>query len=91
MDEPNDFDESNESNDFDEIKNELNAYIENKLLIMKITKPNLAFFWRNYLNKYIIHLSKLIGQMDYINSNINLDYDISREQIMMLYTLANMQ
>tara|TARA_B100001063_G_C16583088_1_gene461737 strand:+ start:138 stop:377 length:240 start_codon:yes stop_codon:yes gene_type:complete len=68
----------------------LKQYVETQISFMREDKPNLAFFWRRYMDVYINRIIKILKQMESVNENEFMDKDFTREQIMLLYLMSDL-
>ena len=65
-------------------------YLDIQITSMREDKPNLAFFWRRYMDVYINRLTKTLRQIESINQNEFMDTDFKSEQIMLLYLMSDL-
>ena len=65
-------------------------YIDTQITTMREDKPNLAFFWRRYMDVYINRITKTLRQLESINQNEFMDTDFKSEQIMLLYLMSDL-
>lgn len=68
----------------------LKQYVDSQITIMREDKPNLGFFWRRYMDVYLNRIAKTLNQLQSINENEFMDRDFSREQIMLLYLMSDL-
>ena len=67
----------------------LKEYVDSHISTMREDKPNLAFFWRRYMDIYLNRIAKTLKQIESVNENEFMDRDFTREQIMLLYLMSD--
>ena len=68
----------------------LQECVESQISIMREDKPNLAFFWERYMDVYMDRVVRTLRQIESVNENEFVDHDFTREQIIMLYLMSDL-